>query len=222
MEQTKSISKATLVRLPGYLRFLKTSNLGGEDYISSTTIAEGLNLNPIQVRKDLSQVSVSDGRPKLGFKVSELISDMENFLGYNNTKEAVLVGVGLLGKTLLSYNGFSKYALEIVAAFDVNPELVGKTINGKQIFPMSELAHIVRRMNIKMGIITVPKICAQEVCDLLVDAGVRGIWDFAPVHLDVPDYVAIKYEDLATSFLVLSNQLSKKLSEEQGENKNDD
>lgn len=149
MEQSKSISKATLIRLPGYLRFLKTSNLGGEDYISSTTIAEGLNLNPIQVRKDLSQVSVADGRPKLGFKVSELISDMENFLGYNNTKEAVLVGAGLLGKTLLSYNGFSKYALEIVAAFDVNPELVGKTINGKQIFPMSELAHIVRRMNIK-------------------------------------------------------------------------
>ncbi|MFR3346754.1 MAG: redox-sensing transcriptional repressor Rex [Christensenellales bacterium] len=182
----------------------------------------GLILNPIQVRKDLSQVSVADGRPKLGFKVSELISDMENFLGYNNTKEAVLVGAGLLGKTLLSYNGFSKYALEIVAAFDVNPELVGKTINGKQIFPMSELAHIVRRMNIKMGIITVPRICAQEVCDLLVGAGVRGIWDFAPVHLDVPDYVAIKYEDLATSFLVLSNQLSKKLSEEQGENKNDD
>ena len=109
-----------------------------------------------------------------------------------------------------------------MAAFDVNPELVGKTINGKQIFPMSELAHIVRRMNIKMGIITVPRICAQEVCDLLVGAGVRGIWDFAPVHLDVPDYVAIKYEDLATSFLVLSNQLSKKLSEEQGENKNDD
>ena len=135
MEQSKSISKATLIRLPGYLRFLKTSNLGGEDYISSTTIAEGLNLNPIQVRKDLSQVSVADGRPKLGFKVKRAYFRHGEFSRLQQHEGGSARGGGAFGKNSFVVQRLSKYALEIVAAFDVNPSLSEKQSTASRFSP---------------------------------------------------------------------------------------
>ena len=200
-------SKATISRLPIYLRCLRKSLEAGEENVSSTRLAEYLKLNPVQVRKDIALVSPKSGKPKLGFATRELIEAIEDVLGCNNTNDALLVGVGGLGSTLLAYDGFKNYGLNIVAAFDVNPELAGSEINGIKVFPIEKLAAIAERLNVKMGIITVPASSAQDIADKLVESGILAIWSFAPTRLDLPENIAVKYEDLAASLAVLSSKL---------------
>lgn len=206
------LSKATLQRLPDYYFYLKEVVKRDVQYISSTTIAEALKLNSIQVRKDLSQVSQNPGKPRLGFEIDCLVRDLESYLGYNNVFDAVLIGVGQLGRTLLSYEGFNNYGLHIVAGFDINEDLVGLKIYDKNIFPLSKLEKIVNRLNINIGIITVPKESAQAVCDLLLMSGIKAIWNFAPTHLIIPDNIVMKNENLAASFANLSGKLLKTLN----------
>ncbi len=206
----KSVSVQTISRLPRYLNYLKGLPKGSISNISATMIAEALGLNDVQVRKDLSLVS-DGGRPKIGYAIEELITDIEHFLGYDDTHSAVLVGVGNLGTALLSYGGFAEYGLDIVAAFDVNESLDGCKVNGKQIFPLTKLIDLCKRMQIKIGIITVPNYEAQKVCDMLVESGVQAIWNFAPVHLNAPPEVLIQSENMACSLALLSKHLSEKL-----------
>lgn len=195
-------------RMPTYLRCLKILQSRGVETVSSVAIAKEVNLNPMQVKKDIAFASKKHGKPKVGFCVDELIRDVEDFLGCHNIKQAVVVGVGKLGKTLLSYNGFSNYGLSIIAGFDNDPEICGTSINDKPIYSLSEINRIVRLNGIKMGIITVPKAAAQEVCNILVNAGIKGIWNFAAAHLNVPAGIALKNEDLAASLSILSQQLT--------------
>lgn len=206
----KSISTQALKRLPMYLNYLKSLPLSEYYNISATMIADALKLNDVQVRKDLAQISTG-GRPKVGYITKSLILDLEKFLGSRNTECAVLVGAGDLGRTLLTYKGFSKYGLDLVAAFDKDERLVGTSINGKQVFPMNKLTDLCTRMKVKIGIIAVPEEQAQEVCDLLVLSGVLAIWNFAPIHLHAPEHMLIQNEDLAFSLAKLSKQLSRKL-----------
>ncbi len=212
--QSKEFSVATLRRMPSYLRYLKILKAKGIKNVSSVGIAKELGLNSVQVKKDISYASKSPGKPKIGFVVNDLIDDIEDFLGCYNIKDAVLVGVGKLGRTLLSYNGFKNYGLNIVAAFDNNSVLWNSEINGKLIYPIEKIPEILSATHAKMGIITVPKASAQEVCDLLVSFGIRGIWNFAATHLNVPDGVALKNEDLAASLAILSQQLTELLKDE--------
>ena len=206
----KQISKRTLYRLPVYLSLLQEKAKEGVEYISATSIANILGLNHVQVRKDLSCAS-SAGRPKVGYETKVLIKDLQNFLDYNNTKDAVIVGVGGLGKALLGYDGFKSYGLNIVAAFDVNSALCGKQINGKTIFHVDKLPELTKRMNIHIGIITAPAENAQSICDTLVKSGVLAIWNFAPVSLTVPRGIIVQNENMATSLAILSNKLNEVL-----------
>ena len=203
----KDISKATLNRLPSYLKYLYQLDKLNVATVSSTTIANGLNLNPVQVRKDIALVSSVAGKPKMGYVTKEIIADLEGFLGYNNTHDAILVGVGGLGKAFLGYGGFENYGLNIVAAFDNNEKLVNTKINGKPVYVVGKLQSIVARFNIQIGIITVPSYAAQEVADRMVAAGIKAIWNFASVHLNMPSDVALKNEDLASSLALLSLQI---------------
>lgn len=205
-------SKTTISRLPKYLRYVKQMVERGEENISSAKMAEALCLNAIQVRKDLALISPVSGRPKLGFSAQELVVALEEFLGCNNVKDALLVGVGGLGRTLLSYEGFKNYGLNIVAAFDIKLELMNQKINDINIFPMSKLSDIAERLSIKMGIITVPASTAQAVADKMVESGIMAIWNFAPTHLKLPDNIAVKNEDLAASLAVLSRELKDALN----------
>lgn len=202
-----TVSRATIARLPAYLRLIRRYKEEGKQFVSSTTVAEELKRNPVQVRKDLAVVSSVEGKPRSGFLIDQLIADIESFLGVDNASEAVLVGAGGLGKTLLSYGGFENYSLRIIAAFDTNPELEGVEINGKPIYGMDRLEEILAGTGVQMAVITVPKACAQEVCNRLIAAGIRAVWNFAPVHLNVPSGVAVKNEDLAASFAILSGRL---------------
>ncbi len=211
-KDNKEASKATVLRLPIYLRYLKRIQKEGVSVISSTRLATDISLNPVQVRKDLSSISSGAGKPKVGFKVQELIFEISNFLGYDNTNDAVLVGVGRLGTTLLNYSGFNNYGLNIIAGFDTNSEVIGKTIANKPVYDISELPSIVKKHSIKMGIITVPKENAQKICNLMINSGIVAIWTFSHIHLKIPDNVVIKYEDMGASLALLSNQLRTLLS----------
>lgn len=204
----KPISTQALQRMPLYLNYLKGLPAVAFN-ISATTIAEDLRLKDVQVRKDLAMVG-QGGRPKVGYVVRDLISDMEHCLGYDNIDSAVLVGTGNLGRTLLEFEGFSDFGIDIVVLFDEDESRSKATFYGKQVLPISKLQSICSRMKIKMGIIAVNTKQAQEVCDLLVNSGVMAIWNFAPIRLQVPSHVLVQNENMASSLAVLSNHLADK------------
>ncbi len=210
MGNSQQVSLNTLQRLPRYLNYLKS--LDPCENVSSTEIAKALGLNDVQVRKDLSSVS-SGGRPKVGYNVSALSGDLKEFLGYNAIKGAIIVGTGNLGRALMSYRGFSEYGLKIIAGFDSNPALVGCTVDGKEIHSLDTLADFCRDNGIKIGVITTPASSAQSVCDMLVSAGIKAIWNFAPVHIYVPDGVLVQNENMACSLSLLSKHLNEMLGE---------
>lgn len=209
--EKKEISKSVLKRLPVYLAYLKGLPADGSPYISATAVANALGMGDVQVRKDLAMVS-DGGRPKVGYCREELIDDIEQFLGYDNTNNCVLIGAGKLGQALLGYSGFDEYGLNIMAAFDANP--IGKTADGaKPILPMDKLCEFCRGNKVAMGIITVPAAHAQSVCNQMIDAGIKAIWNFAPTHLEVPAHILVQNENMATSLAVLSMHLQAQMKE---------
>ncbi len=215
-EKTKpsvTISKQALNRMPYYLQHLKKLQREGIEIIAAPAIAESLELNDVQVRKDLAAISTTKGKPKAGFPVKELVNNMENFLGYHNIDDAVLIGAGSLGRALLSYKGFESCGLNIVAAFDADDSVLGSDVCGKKVLPASKLSDMCKRMNIHIGIIAVPADQAQAVCDQLVSCGILAIWNFAPVHLSAPANILVQNENMAASLAILSNHLREKLAD---------
>ena len=200
----KRVSKAMLSRLPGYLNYLKS--LPPEVvHISATALAKALDLGDVQVRKDLAVVS-DGGRRKTGHQRENLIRDIEDFLDNHNITDAILVGAGQLGKALLDYDGFEVFGLKIVAGFDQHP--AGKqSEGGTPIYPMEAMESFCAVHRISVGVITVPAAHAQAVCDRLVKCGVEAIWNFAPVHLKVPEHILVQNENLAISLTALRMRL---------------
>ena len=209
--EKKELSKAVLKRLPGYLNYLKTLTDENAPYISATALANALGMGEVQVRKDLAAVS-SGGKPKVGYHRESLIDDIEQFLGYDNTHNAVLIGAGKLGLALLGYNGFDAYGLQILAAFDAKPS-AERSDTGKCIYTMDHLESFCRANKVRMGIITVPSAHAQQVCDEMIAAGIKAIWNFAPTHLEVPENILVQNENMATSLAVLSMHLQAQMKE---------
>lgn len=207
----KKVSKSVLKRLPVYLSYLKSIPEPAPENISATALASALGMGEVQVRKDLAIVS-NGGRPKIGYCRESLIDDIEQFLGYDNTTVAVLIGAGKLGQALMGYSGFEEYGLDIMAAFDLHPS-IERTEEGKPVYPMTELARFCRQHKVLMGIITVPARGAQDAADQLIAVGVKAIWNFAPVHLDVPEGILVQNENMATSLAVLSVHLQAQIKE---------
>lgn len=203
---TNSISKPTLMRLPMYYHYLIKLRDAGVKNISCTTIATALGLVPIQVRKDLQNAGAV-GKPKVGHDVSNLVSIIQHTLGYNNSNDAFLVGAGNLGQALIGYKEFEKYGMEIVAAFDTSVLKIGNMYFGKTVFSTTKFKDLAKRMNIKIGIIATPSKYAQNIADMMIDAGIIGIWNFAPVHLIIPEGVFVQNENLAVSLSVLLNKI---------------
>ena len=208
----KKISKFVLKRLPGYLDYLKSLPEDAPAHISATTLANALGMGQVLVRMDLAMVS-DGGRPKIGYLREALIEDIEQFLGYDNTTDAVLIGAGKLGQALMAYKGFDEYGLNILAAFDRSPKME-KTEEGKPVYYIEKLPQFCRTHKVLMGIITVPAEAAQEVADQLIAGGIKAIWNFAPIHLDVPSNILVQNENMATSLAVLSVHLQAQIKEE--------
>ena len=209
--ERKEISKAVLKRLPGYVAYLKSLSGSASPYISATALANALGMGEVQVRKDLAAVS-DGGRPKIGYHRESLIEDIEQFLGYDNTTDAVLIGAGKLGLALCGYSGFDAYGLNILAAFDACAT-VSQTDEGKPVYHISQLEAFCKANKVLMGIITVPAAHAQEVCDQLIACGIKAIWNFAPVHLEVPSNILVQNENMATSLAVLSMHLQAQMKD---------
>ena len=202
--ETPIVSKKLLKRLPVYLHYIKTLPEHTEN-ISATRMAKDLGLGDVMVRKDLAKVS-NGGRRKLGYVREDLIVDIEKFLDFNSTTDAVVIGAGKLGQALLDYCGFEASGLYIVAGFDLHTSKK-YTNGGKPIYPMTKLAQFCEDNQVAIAIITVPAESAQDVCDELVDCGIRAIWNFAPVHLNVPERIVVQSENLAVSLTALRMQL---------------
>jgi redox-sensing transcriptional repressor len=207
------IPEGSLRRLPLYHRFLQEVVAVGIPYTSCSAIARALDLDPTQVRKDIEVTGIV-GKPKVGYSTAALVQWIENFLGWNNSKEAFLVGAGSLGSALLGYEKFRQFGLNIIAAFDTDPYKVGQQIHGKEVLHLDKLLDLAQRMHIHLGVIATPAPVAQKVADLMVEGGIRAIWNFAPVHLRVPGFVILQNEDLYHSLASLSFKLERRLMEE--------
>jgi redox-sensing transcriptional repressor len=188
--------------LPSYLHTIKQLQREGDEYISGTVIAQELNLEPIQVRKDLAITGII-GKPKRGYPVEALISAIEQFLRWDLVQDTVLVGAGNLGTALMGYGEFQLHGLNIVAAFDKSPEKIGKQIHGVTVLPVDTMEIQIRNFKVKIAILTVPSPSAQETADILVRAGIEGIWNFTNVKLKVPEDVVVQKEDLSSGYAML-------------------
>ena len=196
-------------RYPVYLKYFKELKEEGFSEVSSPKIAVRLGYSEEQVRKDLQAVSRVSGKPKRGRDLDQLIEDLEEFLGYRAPKAAILIGAGHLGAALLNYPPFEEMGIRILAAFDIDEEVIGKSIGGKTVYHLNELPNVLPSLGASIAIIAVPASAAQEVADLSLSCGIAGIWNFAPTSLSVPDGAAIVNVNLASSLAVLSHRLSR-------------
>lgn len=201
------LPEPTLRRLPWYLAYLSTLRNADIEYISSTRIAEALDVDPSQIAKDLSFLGIR-GKTRIGYQVDALESKLRDFLGFDKHHNAIMVGCGSLGAALLADKGLQRYGLDIVAGLDTNPELAGTTVNGVPIYSTSDSTEIVKRFNASIGILAVPVESAQTAADTLSQAGIKAIWNFTPSRIRVPEGVVIANTSIYSHLAVMYNRLS--------------
>lgn len=209
-KQHKEITKVpepTLRRLPWYLSNVKLLKQRGEHYVSSTQISKETNIDASQIAKDLSYVNIS-GRTRVGYEVDALIDVLEGFLGFTNIHKAFLFGVGSLGGALLQDSGLKHFGLEIVAAFDVNPNLVGTQLNGIPIYHSDDFEKMMQVYDVQIGVLTVPIEIAQSITDKMVGGGIKAVWNFTPFRIRVPEYIVVQNTSLYAHLAVMFNRLN--------------
>lgn len=190
------VPKAVVNRLSLYLRELQHLRRDGKETINSQGLGERLGFSDAQVRKDLANFG-HFGQPGIGYRCQELIEAIRKILGTSRSWSVAVVGVGNLGRALLGYKGFSEQGFRLVAAFDSDPPKIGSIVEGVLVRSMEELTERVQVDQIQLGMVAVPAPAAQSVADRLVEAGIRGIVNFAPVTLAVPEDVSLVGVDLA-------------------------
>ena len=206
-KEADKVPEPTLRRLPWYLSNIKLMKEKGEQYVSSTQISKEINIDASQIAKDLSYVNIS-GRTRVGYNIDALIEVLESFLGFTNMHKAFLFGVGSLGAALLRDSGLHHFGLEIVAAFDVNPELVGKDLNGIPIFHSDDFEEKMKEYDVNIGVLTVPINIAQEITDKMVDGGIKAVWNFTPFRIRVPENIVVQNTSLYAHLAVMFNRLN--------------
>ena len=170
-------------------------------------ISKEINIDASQIAKDLSYVNIS-GRTRVGYNIDALIEVLESFLGFTNMHKAFLFGVGSLGAALLRDSGLHHFGLEIVAAFDVNPELVGKDLNGIPIYHSDDFEAKMKEYDVNIGVLTVPINIAQEITDKMVDGGIKAVWNFTPFRIRVPENIVVQNTSLYAHLAVMFNRLN--------------
>lgn len=207
---TDKVPEPTLRRMPWYLSSAKLMKEQGEHYVSSTQLARQLGMDASQTAKDLSFVNVT-GRTRVGYEVDALIEALERFLGFTNIHKAFLFGVGSLGAALLADSGLCQFGLQIVAAFDINPTLIGTSINGIPIYHPDDFPMKMKEYGeVRIGVLTVPINIAQEVTDQMVSGGIQAVWNFTPYRICVSNDIVVQNTSLYAHLALMFNRLNLK------------
>ena len=211
MEGTKSETKVilpepTLRRLPWYLAYVNLLHLQKVEYVSSTQIAKDINVDASQIAKDLSFLNIK-GKTRIGYEVETLVNELSDFLGFRVVHKAFMIGVGSLGSALIQDQGLSQYGLNIVAGFDINPEIIGKTICGVPIFGMDELDQKHKEYDTEIGILAVPVEHAQDATDTMIACGLQAIWNFTPFRIKASSDIVIQNTSIYAHLAVMYNRL---------------
>lgn len=202
------LPEPTLRRLPWYLAFVTLLRDRGVEYVSSTSIAKELNVDASQIAKDLSFLNIK-GKTRIGYEVAGLEHELRDFLGFSEVHNAIVVGAGSLGSALMQDSGLQRYGLNIVAGFDVNPERIGQRIGSIEVFTISQLGGLTQKLNVSVGIVTVPFEAAQTVADACMEAGISALWNFTPCRIRVIDGVVIQNTSIYSNLAIMYNRLDR-------------
>lgn len=203
----ESVPNPAVRRLSLYLRQLEDFERKARRTISSKQLGESLRLTDAQVRKDLAYFG-QFGHPGIGYRVQDLIVELRRILGTDKTWSVVLVGAGNIGRAMSGYRGFDRKGFRLVAVFDNDQTKMGRKLGPFVIQPLTQMAETVRQQSVRLAILAVPADNAQDVADQLIDAGIRGLLNFAPVSLSVPSYVALQTVDMAVQLEQLAFQVT--------------
>lgn len=201
------LPEPSLRRLPWYLAYVKLLKDRGEEYVSSTQIAKEINVDASQIAKDLSFINIS-GKTRVGYEVNSLVDVLEDFLGFTAMHKAFIFGVGSLGAALLQDSGLSQYGLKVVAGFDVRSDIIGKEVNGIPVFHISELSQKQREYDAQIGILTVPVDKAQSTTEMMINGGMKAVWNFTPYRIRVPKNIVIQNTSIYAHLAVMFNRLN--------------
>lgn len=213
MKKDTKISNVVIKRLPRYRRYLKELQKKGVDKISSNEFSRLIGYTASQIRQDLNNFG-GFGQQGYGYNVSALYNEISAILGLDQEYKMIIVGVGNLGQAIANYTYYYKAGFVVHGLFDVNPRLIGLKINDIEVMDYENLVEYVEENNIDIGIICTTKDNAQEVADKLCFAGVKGIWNFAPIDLEVPNYVAVENVHLSDSLHSLAYHMNRNKTEE--------
>lgn len=200
------IPRGVVSRLPIYYRYLSELSQAQEK-LSSSELGKALNMTAAQIRSDLSYFG-SFGLHGYGYRVDDLRNEIEHILGLDQKHDMIVIGVGNLGRAIVSYENFRHRGFETKAIFDKNPDLIGEKISGCTVESIDRLEAYLQENNCDIAVITTPREVSQSVCDRLVAAGVKAIWNFSPIHLNVPADIIVEHIHLTDSLLQVSFKLT--------------
>lgn len=211
MESSKHpyVPEPAIRRLPWYLASVQLLHAQGVEHVSSTAISKMLNVDASQIAKDLSYLNIK-GKTRIGYEVAELERGLNDFLGFHQCHRAVMMGVGSLGRALITDSGLSRYGLKIVAGFDVNPDVIGTEIGGTPIFDISELKTRRAQLQAEIAVIAVPVESAAEVAELCAESGIKALWNFTPFHIKTSPEITIENTSIYAHLALMYNRMEQK------------
>lgn len=200
------LPEPTLRRLPWYLAYVNLLQKQNVEYVSSTQIAKEIKVDASQIAKDLSFLNIK-GKTRIGYDVNTLVQELADFLGFKEIHNAFMVGVGSLGGALMQDSGLSQYGLNIVAGFDIKPELIGSSICGVPVYGMNELAEQRIKTHTEIGILAVPVEHAQDAADKMIACGLKAIWNFTPYRIKAPEDIVIQNTSIYAHLALIYNRM---------------
>lgn len=201
------LPEPTLRRLPWYLAYVEILKARGAEFVSSTQISRAINVDASQIAKDLSFLSLK-GKTRIGYEVDALVDTLSHFLGFRTSHNAFVFGAGSLGTALMLDLGLSKYGLDIVAGFDIEPSKVGTCVGDVPIYHIDQVAEVMERTPATIGILTVPADCAQETADIAIGEGIKGIWNFTPYRVKVAEGIVMANTLIYAHLALMYNRLN--------------
>ena len=205
-ENRAILPEPTIRRLPWYLSYVRMLDNLHVEYVSSTQISKELNVQSSQIAKDLSFLNIR-GKTRIGYEVSSLVTELEDFLGFNRHHNAVVIGTGSLGTALMQDHGLENYGLNIVAGFDVRDEVIGQNIGGVPVYDINQLAEWRRDHDVSIAILTVPVERAQQTADLAIASGMTALWNFTPIRIKASDNVIIANTSIYAHLAIIYNRM---------------